>query len=397
MMKRQEIMVLCAAAVLGLAGGLLYGATRGEEGDMRKLKEISFRAAREEPPKGTDVRSYENLTRRVEKGGMMPKSGMDFLSTASRDEIFREMELLAASYRSRNDWLVNRRVIESLEAAARELYRREGIGAVEWAEKSGASMYVLRALVVELCRENPSVAGTHRKIFFERFGIGMGTDFHRAEIEGAASRSASELLALEKSGYSADGRYGEDFDFGDYISKSKSSAGIVSAMEYWAASDPGAAAEALRKGDGKDEDGWRYYGALKGRAAIVGETEAVEWIVGAMEGLDEDAWRESLSIVVGKDPSGSRVAAFLKSLPDEKRQLDFAAAVVGSYQKNGNAREYLSANYQDDFRIKIAEAWLDNPRHRRLIGMNELADQMMDDLKIPEAKREELRAGRFKK
>ena len=389
MTARRDIIVVSAAGLLGLAGGLLYGSDAEE---IRKENEVSIpprRASRNEIARG-EARSYETLRRRVKNGGIVPKSGADFLSSAGRDEIFAEMEALAASYNPRNGMVYNIHAFRSLKAAARELYRRDGVAAVESAEKNKASMRVLSALIKELCRVNPELAGPYRKRFFERFGVVMGTDFALAEMSGAAARSADEFLTVEKnySGYPLDGEYADDFDFRRYVSASKSSTGIVSAMQYWSASDPDAAAESLLKGDGSEADGGQFLGALNGRAAMAGEDAAAKWIVGTLAQQNEQGRSWAVRGFATADPSLERVEALLKHLPDEKSRIGFAAALVGMSWRNKEGVMFLAENQPEEFRIRVAEAWLVESRHRDFGD----SEKMMEDLQIPEPKRQALRA-----
>lgn len=401
MKKQVHIGWLCLSVAAGLSVGAMFGKTgssRWEEADG-KGEDKTFRSRRNHVPAiSTGYRSYERLVQHVKRGGVIPREGSDFLARASREEILAMMESSAASHGSDNDWYTNRKLLEAIKAAARELCRRDGLAAVEWVEKKSSSMHLSNAMIAEFTRENPQMGKGLWEGHFRRFGNSRGWDFMNAAMEGAASRSAGDLLAVERDLNSSNSQavkgFSENFDFKEYLSKTQSIGNVDSAFESWAAADPDAAAEGLSGGLGANADGGQFYGAFKGRAAMVGEDAAAEWILDRMDGLESEKRKEVMRWLTSKDTPGERVQAFINRLPDEKEKLEFAVEVVQTDRQNGNARESIAEHYPEEFRFRVAKAWLDEPRNRGSVQMNELADKMMEDLKIPEPKREALRSMR---
>jgi len=78
----------------------------------------------------------------------------------------------------------------------------------------------------------------------------------------------------------------------------------------------------------------------------------------------------------------------LRHLPDEKSRIGFAAALVGMSWRNKEGVMFLAENQPEEFRIRVAEAWLVESRHRDFGD----SEKMMEDLQIPEPKRQALRA-----
>lgn len=392
--------MISSAVVVGLAIGVLVGRREDDVqgGNVGKVRTDESRASRGVLASNKDKeRSYRKLVDHVRQNGFIPEEGADFLARAGKDEILQMMESLSEIHAATGGWGTGGAAYRSMHAAARELCRREGVGAVEWALGKTSSLLVSQTMIAELSRLNPEMGKRFIQEHYRRFGNSAVWNFTNSALEGAVGRSAGELLECEKgmritTAVNLDG-FADDFDFEDYLSKTQTGMMRGSVFQAWAAKDPDAAGEALLTGVGGNDEkqAGNFWGALKGRAAMVGEDAAADWLLPKMDILTEVERRSALEYVAGQDPPVGRVKAFLERLPDGPERMNFAMRVVSLHRQNGGARQMIAGNFPEEFRTSIAEEWFARNAKQ---ATPELSEKMMSDLKIPEAKREELRAKR---
>jgi len=285
---------------------------------------------------------------------------------------------------------VNQRVQALLGAAAAELYRREGLGGVGKAE-AGATKAVLQALISAVLRQNPAAGEPFRSRFAGKYGNGEAWVFQNAILQGAALRGAADLLEAEKKGWNEHG-YPEDFDFEAYLSKTKEQQGMAQAYQMWAAKDPDAAAKALAEGLGT-QAGWSemsFAAAFRGRAAMAGEDQAAEWISAILANVGGEQRKDAAKMLATEEMTSGRIRSLLEHLPTDEDKILFGVAAIPSFGGGRDrGRQVIAEHAPEEIRVEIARRWL--KRWSQRAADPAVATELMDQLKIPEAKRIELR------
>jgi len=270
MKKRRGIWMTGSAVVAGLVIGVLFGRDGKDmpKGMIAKDRLEKSRSPRKVAvPKSEGERSYRKLVDHVRRNGFIPQEGADFLGRANREEILAMMETISAEYESENDWFMRRQILESIQAGARELCRREELVAVEWVLGRSSSMMVCQKMIAEFSRLDPEAGKKLIWPHYRRFGNSAVWDFADSAFEGAVGRNSEMFLKCEEGDritrqVQLHG-FADDFDFSDYLSRTKSSAMIGSMFQAWAARDPEAAGKALEDGTGATlAEGTNFSGAL---------------------------------------------------------------------------------------------------------------------------------------
>jgi len=389
-MRSGKVMLLVVTVLAGAGAGYFAGSPRSDGRRTAEREVRSERRAREDVAHPAKPR-LGLLMARVSRFGVVPEDAVEFLERSSVAEIFAAMEAMSEVKGGKIGWQEKQRIFGALRAAAGEIYRREGLPAVERAFGNGPAD-VAAAMIYELSRNDPSRGKDYWLRYNKKFGGQGEWGFSGAVLDGAGMRGARDLLAAEKlAGNGAMPRtLSDDFDFRAYLAESQNSSS-TSVYGIWAASDPDAAAKALVEGIGT-QAGWgddRFAQALKGRAMRIGEEKAVEWICDALSRIPEKERKAALLRMANDDVPPSRVRALLDHLPVQQDKIALAVMAVGVSRMEKRNREVIVSSLPEELRVQVASEWM--KRNRRILQSGTAGEELMAELQIPEARRAELR------
>jgi len=259
-----------------------------------------------------------------------------------------------------------------MTAVLEELYRREGIGMMEWVdaipekvERTNLTSFAIRVLV----KENPDSASPwiekHKEVF--------GDDPHKRgllsqpAITGATERGAEELLkAIRQNGTSyLSSDFPEDFDFAKLFAGLREEGAYPEgqgkplanpAGTAWMARDPDAAWAAL-----KDEvaEGKTMLGPLAaGMSAREGEAAGMTWAAEKIATLPQEHRELAVStLFIGVTSFGSEaVSTAMTALPETEKRIFLRRLVGSGYADSAAVFKGLDALPRDEAVGLIADA-----------------------------------------
>lgn len=295
-----------------------------------------------------------------------------------------------------------------LQALAQELYRREGMDSIPWAEsmeKGAFRAYLMWNLIGEAALESPVKSKPWIDRFLSENGEGAMNDFRWKLMSGAQARGAEDVVELEM-------LFGEHFStilkpaipYPDSFDYHKLFTGIPPAddmrhnasMQYWAYTDKEAAWKGiLDTVELHGRNGALYYGALFSAAGGFDEDPAARhW---ALKKLDEmpDSFRadavKSLADLGRLEPSTT--AALMKDLPRESDRVALVSAIISPRADNekllptiralGSEISIQAALLTAAYDNRIGSEALETTHGRQTV---EKFNQLMEDLDLsPEA------------
>ena len=317
-------------------------ATRGPEADRHDL--ASLKAIHE---------------RNVHKGTDQQRS-MESLDAAALKALALEQWALTKSTTTDDEAAARRQVADD---ALRELYDREGVAALEWAEgleKDDTTASIGAALLTHAFRNDPVSAQPWLDKYIAKNGRNWAIhEICRSGVLGAAERGADEVIRVvgifNDPSYSAlqNVDFPEGFDFAKLHAALGGTTDIGLALSQWTIRDPEAAWTAV-KDKIEAAPGMRGYtveafgSVMMGAVAKDGEIAGVTW---AMERLAEltPALRAAClqRINTEGELSVEGMSALAGHLPTEERQT-FAHNLIGKQGITPNALALLDAMPRED-------------------------------------------------
>lgn len=243
-------------------------------------------------------------------------------------------------------------VSDALQAAGRELFRREGEDALRWADKAEtgkARQELLTAMLMGALADAPAIAKPWLDKFLIEFGKGMQFNFKVAAGRGAIARGAEDLMGLgdilgkELTPYVPYGPIPEGFNYPLMMEKFRAGEPEMrEAMQLWAARDQEAAWAEVRKVSDKDpSQGALYVGAVFSGLAVGGkELEAIRWIIPKLDELPADSRSRALGSLFA-DNFTSR-AVLPEIMREFSREEDRIAVADGKIQPSGTSASALA-------------------------------------------------------
>lgn len=227
--------------------------------------------------------------------------------------------------------------ISILHSAAGELYRREGIRALDWVAgipKEQGRVIVLSSILSLVTRDLPEVG----KEWVERYRAELGDQwaetFCMKALAGANRRSAEDVLktaALFRSDLGGKamnlGGYAEDFDFHRLITGQNEEADFSAAVVYWAARDKeaawGALDEVIKAGGSR---GTSYFGSLfQGIVTLEGDEKAAAWTAGKLAEIPAEQHEDAIRSLLRRRPPNETLVKLVRAMPDEGDRVIFAS------------------------------------------------------------------------
>ncbi len=399
-MKREWLIGLLVAIA-----GILTGVWLGKPASVEvapmaetKTERVGGRSLLGKASDGGTDRTFAALVRQLVQAEGIPSAAYRSIERASTEEL-REMllKISAEELRGRpyEAGLVKRRA--SLNAAAAELYRREGVVCLEWAlelEKADLSLAVMTAAA----EKDPAVMKEWLVKFGGHWESWSGSSAVAAAERGAAMRNAEDLLAVEtlfsgslNSDFAA---FADGFDFRAYLKGTQGPSGGEKAYRFWAAQDPEAAAQGLREGLGTNpynEPGRHFRPAMEGRAEMTSDTEAAEWICGIVNDLTGETRTGAIRGLAGREGATKQSLALMQHLPTDDDRVNFAAASLRGFSMDP-ATPLLEALPSQAMQAEALGRWVQGLNAGLRNSAAGMLDQMMERLKFPDDQRQLLRA-----
>ncbi|GAA5116270.1 hypothetical protein JIN84_19280 [Luteolibacter yonseiensis] len=228
-----------------------------------------------------------------------------------------------------------------LDAAAKELFHREGEKALEWADSldpASGRRAILEHVVVAAVSASPEMGKQWIDRYEKEFGKDRFSPFPSAAATGATRRGAADLLQLRiimGTGSTAPmGPIPNDFDFHLLITESPNLASLGQAMEYWTAKDRENAWAAVREIMVKDANkGVNFFGsAFTGIASIEGERQAARWISGKLDELPPDLRERAVSSLLTNElTQNATYETLMAEFPHDADRVALAASIVNPF------------------------------------------------------------------
>ncbi|RYD20589.1 MAG: hypothetical protein EOP88_14520 [Verrucomicrobiaceae bacterium] len=288
------VLVAAVGAAVGFLAAVGTRDTGGEgRGDAGRGKAVTGSPGREE----YQLSKLEQVLK--QKGpGPNYRAHMERLTTEELRGLLRELSLTQLEQVHRNPYANNP---PALGEAAEELYRREGLAALQWATGDGfipdsPQGDLLRVLLLVAVAEDPAGAkpwvDAYQKAL-EGSMAGAWNPFIEQAIRAASSQGVDALLRLKEI-YGVDvlgkadlttGQLPADFDFKRLLQEFPQSHGLNATVRLWAAKDPEGAWKALREMDAENK--WttsRYATSLfTGMSQTMGEEAATKWLASRLD------------------------------------------------------------------------------------------------------------------
>ncbi len=341
------------------------------------------------------TRNLASLATRLEHNADLPRGATEAIARSSTEELKAQLVKLAQEPPAPQSTYWRVRWFAATQAAARELFLREGKAAVDWALRTDYP-WVRGALYEAAVREDPSfLAGITGYDIFDHWWRG---GFGHAAVNGAAMRSVRELLEVEEMGAASNGRIQdlpENFDFETYLSRSKSW-NVGPALAILAARDPDAAAEFLANPAKLAGFHAVQYGqALDGYADVVGESEAARWMSRILAALPPDSVEFPLSSLNGpRGPTEFRVRALAEHLPTDGDRVLYVASLIAhrSHEHDRLTTAAFEGLGSPDLQFQALQMWARDsaPRNPQYARTN--LENLLSATSLTPAQRDELRA-----
>ena len=260
----------------------------------------------------------------------------------------------------------------SLEAAGREIFRRDGEPALGWAaalDPAQGRQKILAAMIAAAAAESPQLAKSWIDRYLLEFGrIDSGILF--AASRGATARGAEGLVELKKLygnmliGSLPNGPLPENFNhrlfmenFGPGEPESRTT------LQQWAAKDPEAAWLAVKDYSARHPRGSSYFGALFVGMAVGGkEREAIRWLMPKLDELPQESRSSALGGLFSDSwNTRAAVADIMAEMPREDDRLAVAESLLDPYNSGPATLAALQALGSEKAQVralvKSAESW----------------------------------------
>lgn len=343
-----------ASAFCGVATGLLMG--RLVTGPPNPASSSGMPAARERPDRrghaaATDAAGKHDFTALLkmrQQGRLNDSPLVRDLERLSAGRL-RELLLELREYPKRGDDAGNEARGVLIQTVAEELYRREGMDSLTWAdtlEKGSFRNLLMWRLIGEAAFESP----VRSKPWIDRFLSENGEDgldtLRWKLMSGAQARGAEDVIQLEKlfgDHFSTLQNpaipYPEGFDYHKLFTgiPPGNDASVSGSMFYWAKTDREAAWEGIVDTvELHGKNGALYYGVLfSGAGGLEDDPAARKWAVGKLDEIP-DAFRadavKSISNLGRLDPSTA--ATIMKDLPREADRVALVSAIITPYSNH---------------------------------------------------------------
>ncbi len=402
------------SVIVAIVGGLIAGAFIGQRfaATHRESRLVEPRGNDRvsEPARRTiaaaavekhDLRSLQRWHLQQQSGGLEICGQIERMDSAAIRDL---MTSLIAATRQPDPPDVS----AILEAAARELFHREGDKAIDWAnslDPAAGRAVLLEQMIRTAAGPSPEIALPWIGRYHKEFGKGLSNEFGRAAIVGATARGAEDLIRLKElygdglrgcefpSGPFADG-----FDFHLLVTKLPRASGIQEAIQSWAARDKDAAWSGIKENMAADGRIAVYqFGAVFSGVAIAeGDRQAARWAASKLDELPPELRDRAVSSMLEHELGQSAAyESVMAELPRESDRVALAASVVSPFGNTaaglGALKALGSESLQVDALIGSAKVYSRAASNTDRVDSKAILDfftATMDQLKLSPASRE---------
>lgn len=259
------------------------------------------------------------------------------------------------------------------DALGAELFRREGIPALDWVATTGRKG-AFAALLKALCATDPAATKKYTAAYHRAFPGGTGWEYATAGVYAAALRGPAELLETQKlwdgNGFETIPAFAPDFDFAGFFAKVDQSRLPAVPLAAWVGRDPEAAAAAIARGLREGQEWDNLLGkALQSRALMAGEAEAARWVIPLLNAASGENRESAFARVAGDNISSARAEALMAALTDDRDRVLLA---LGSMRQDNSGGRYsmrvLQALPSEELQVQALSQALSGKGRRPFLG-----------------------------
>jgi len=295
-----------ATAILALSAGIFSGRLIPQPGSesgrssrptqpSRSMAPVGPAAALSENTGDKNLKQLRNLTRRLEVDPL----GIDEQMQRLGSDALKEMTSALATESSPaggDDPATS----EIMKAAFRQLYRLEGLAAVEWVSgwPEPARHMGMEEMLAIAVRDNVAAAKPWIEQHEAKYGRSWTSNFYSQAMKGGKERSAENLIKVCDAFPPGSrpvirdllGNFSDDFDFAKAYSALRGKKDLQDLIHYWAARDKQAAWTAL-KADLQERGRPASYGFNLFATGVItkeGEEKGLKTIMGMLGELPDE-------------------------------------------------------------------------------------------------------------
>lgn len=265
---------------------------------------------------------------------------MERLTAAELRDLLAELSALDAGATTGSPF----HAVPAMAAAARELYHREGMAAVEWANslpRKNGGMEIWREMILAAVVDAPESAEPWVARYQKEQMPGAWNPFIEAAVRAASAEGVDAILRLrDVFGDSlhqtecATGPVPDDFDFTRLVQEFRGAGRLDMPIHLWAGKDPEAAWSYLSKIN--TTDGGlvsRHFNSLfTGLSQTMGEKAAARWLVSRLGELPEySRTRAVFSMLDSHDMRHEVVGPLMAELPGDADRVALAIGAITPY------------------------------------------------------------------
>lgn len=351
----KSILLAIMVALGGLFAGVFIGhrmaAANSPSGlaELRKsdrVTESARRATAGASVEKHDLRTLRRWCLQQESGGLEITGQIERMDTSAIRELMTGL-VAATQQPDPPD------VRGILDAAAKELFHREGDKALDWAnslDPVAGRAVLLDQMIRTSAGPSPEIALPWIARYHKEFGEGLSNDFGRAAIVGATARGAEDLIRLKEL-YGDElrgcefpsGPFPEGFDFHLLVTKLPRASGIQEAIQYWAATDKDAAWAGIRENiaAGGKAAVHQFGSVFSGVAVVEGDRQAAKWAVSKLDELPPELRDRAVSSMLEHELGQS--AAYREVMAELPRESDRVALTASLISPGGNSAASIGA------------------------------------------------------
>ena len=228
-------------------------------------------------------------------------------------------------------------------ATLAEIYRREGLKALDWAceiEPKEKRLPLLSRFLSCVVKDTPEIAKTWIDRYRSEYGDKWASQFVHQAIIGANSRGADDVIRVQKlfgdelRGVAiTQGTYAEDFDFHRLLTGMPPGVPVHESVEYWAARDKDAAWKGVQEIIASQGQGAGYLGSLfRGMSKLEGGEPAAKWTVNKLDQIPVELRERAIqSLTMSKLPKETITTLSTAFTRDEDRVF-FVSGFVSPFR-----------------------------------------------------------------
>lgn len=370
-MKRAPVILLC---IVGLLGGVLTGrmlpraASKQTTTAKASPTTTSTPHGHDGPAKPAKEQKHDlpTLLKKWNENSDFSRNPvvereLERMSAPALRELIGQMMSIFGNGENSPDTFAARELIVS---ASRELYRRDGESALEWATTAkGDRELILSWMLNEAAIDSPDLA----KRWIDRMKNAEG--FHEGwwqstvyfALAGASSRGADDLIRFNES-YAGliPGRsltpasFPPGFEYGKLFTSLGTKAPLNDMMQYWSATDRDAAWNSVKDLIDTHAKGAGYAGDLfAGAAAVQGGENAAKWLLPKLEQLPEAMRTEAIESLPRGLLSPESISFVMAGISRESDRITLAKPYVNIGTNGGQDLAALRGLSSDTSRSTV--------------------------------------------